>query len=266
MNMMKKQAILVVSFGTSYAETRDKTIGAIEKDIAESYPDLKLYRAFTSGMILRVLQKRDGLHIDNVREAMIRLLEDGIDTVFVQPTHIINGDEYEKMLNDIKEFEKDFKRIEIGTPLLTTSEDYEKVVTALMNSIPPLKEDEALVLMGHGTGHHADAVYAALDYRFKALDYKNIFVGTVEGYPTVVEILQQVKEFSPQKVILLPFMVVAGDHAINDMAGDEEDSWKTLFENEGFLVESVLKGLGEFSEIRKIYLDHVEDIISKTVQ
>lgn len=256
-----KKAILVVSFGTSYEETRNKTIGAIENDIREAYPDYEVRRAFTSGMILRVLARREGLHIDTVKEAMERLLSDGFSSVYVQPTHILNGTEYDDMVADIKAFEEDFEVLEIGAPLLTDTEDYRRVVKDLMDSLPPLNPKEALVLMGHGTVHHVNAAYAALNYHFNAMGYPNVFVGTVEGYPTIDEVVAQIKTYGSEKVYLFPFMVVAGDHACNDMAGDEEDSWKTVLRQEGYRVECILKGLGEISAIRRIYSDHLTAIL-----
>ena len=254
--MSKKQAILAVSFGTSHKETRERTIEAIEQQIRENFPIYEVRRAFTSGMIMNVLKKRDGIHIDNVDRAMNKLVRDGFVNVILQPTHIINGDEYDKMVRQAKAYEGHFANISIGDPLLTVSSDYEEVCCGIMKQFPNLKKDEALVLMGHGTGHFADAAYAAIDYRFKALGYENVFVGTVEGYPEISELLPQLKKFEPKKVILLPFMVVAGDHAQNDMAGDDEDSWKSVLEKEGYQVECILKGLGEFEEIRSIYISN----------
>lgn len=261
----EKKAILVVSFGTSYKETRDKTIGAIETQIAAAYPDRQVRRAFTSGMILRVLEKRDGIHIDNVAQAMERLIADGVEELTVQPTHVINGEEYEKMLLQLAPYRERFRELRTGAPLLSSSEDYELVVKAVMDGLAEsrgtaegLGEGEALVLMGHGTEHHVDAAYAALDYRFKDMGCENVFVGTVEGYPAFEQVSKQVKRFGAKKVVLMPFMIVAGDHANNDMASDEEDSWKSLFEAQGYETECVLKGLGEFQAVRDIYLDHVK--------
>lgn len=254
--MSKKQAILAVSFGTSHRETREKTIEAIEQQLRENFPAYELRRAFTSGMIMKVLKQRDSLHIDNVTEAMEKLAKDGFVKVVLQPTHILNGDEYDKMVSQAMAFQDRFHTISIGEPLLTGSRDYEMVCKGVMNHFSDLGEDEALVLMGHGTGHFADAAYSALDYRFKALGYKQVFVGTVEGYPELSDVLKQVRAYGPKKIILLPFMVVAGDHAVNDMASDSEDSWKSAFKKEGYEVECVLRGLGEFPEIRDIYMSH----------
>lgn len=257
-----KKAILVVSFGTSHQDTRDKTIGAIEADIQKTWPEYEVRRAFTSGMILKVLLKRDGIKIDTVQEALDRLAEDGFTEIFVQPTHVINGDEYEKMLGDISCKEGKFEQLKIGAPLLTQTEDYQKVVQEIIREVPPLEKNEALVLMGHGTEHHVNAVYAAMDYHFKVMGHPNVFVGTVEAFPDVEVVLNQVNEYKPEKVILLPLMVVAGDHACNDMAGEEEDSWKSIFEAAGYQVDCILRGLGELKGIRDIYLQHLASIMN----
>jgi len=253
----EKKAVLVVSFGTSHAETREKTIGEIERDIAATYPEYEVRRAFTSGMILNILEKRDGILIDNVAEAMNRLVGDGFREVLVQPTHVIPGEEYDDMVADVMMFRDRFDKLTVGNPLLYSTEDYRKVVRAVAEQFPGLSDREALVLMGHGTGHPINAAYPALEYHFKEMGFHNVFVGTVEGYPEVETVLRQVKTYGPDKVIMLPLMVVAGDHAVNDMAGDEEDSWKNTFEDAGFEVKCVLKGLGEFKAIRDIYLEHV---------
>ena len=264
MPKVNKKAILVASFGTSHADTRDRTICAIEKDIASTYPDYEIRRAFTSGMILNVLAKRDGIIIDTVSSAMDRLVREGFHTVLVQPTHVINGDEYDDMVEDVMKYQGNFEELIIGSPLLTSTEDYQKVILGIMEKFPELDKKDALVLMGHGTEHHVNAVYAALDYRFKEMGYSNVFVGTVEAYPDVEVVLKQVKAYHPQKVILLPLMAVAGDHASNDMAGEEKDSWKSIFENEGYEVSCILKGLGEFKAIRRIYLEHISTAMSQS--
>lgn len=250
-------AILVVSFGTSYEETRKKTIDRIEADIAERYPQFRHYRAWTSGMIRRKIFKRDGIDIPDVRGAMDQMLKDGIRTVIVQPTHVLNGIENDLMTADVLAYHEQFSQIVIGAPLLTTQEDNDRVVEVMAKSLKP-ETDEALVLMGHGTEHYSNSVYAALDYQFKDLDYPNIFIGTVEAYPAFESLLGFVRKLSVKRVILAPFMIVAGDHATNDLSGEKEDSWKSRFERAGYEVSCVLKGLGEYSGIREIFLDHVE--------
>lgn len=251
-----KRAILVVSFGTSFAETRKKTIDQIEADIQAMYPECPVYRAWTSGMICRKVLKRDGIRIFNVQEALSQMLLDGVEEVLVQPTHVINGIENDNMTEDVMKFSEVFEKIVIGDPLLTSQEDNEKVIEAVMETLQP-KEDEVLVLMGHGTEHYANAIYAALDYQFKDMGHSNVFLGTVEAYPALESLIKQVQRTGKKKAVLAPFMIVAGDHATNDLSGDEEDSWKSLFTAAGYEVNCVLKGLGEYPGIRNILLAHV---------
>lgn len=246
------------------AETRDKTIGAIEKDIAANYPKYEIRRAFTSGMVIKVLAQRDRIIIDNVTEAMEHLVEDGFNTVLVQPTHVINGDVNHEMAAVVRRYVDKFDEIKIGEPLLASFEDYEKVIRAIMAQFPDLDDSEALILMGHGTGHHVNSVYTTLDNQFKAMGYSNVFIGTVEAYPDIAEIVRKVRLFNPRKVILLPLMIVAGDHACNDMAGDGNDSWKSIFEEAGYEVKCLLQGLGEVQAIRDIFLEHISAAMSKS--
>lgn len=258
-----KNAILVVSFGTSYNDTRALTIDAIEAAIAGAYPAYEVRRAFTSQIIIDKLRERDGLEINNIGEAMQQLVADGIGTLVVQPTHVINGYEFNEMLAEIEPFTGSFASVTYGTPLLTTTEDYLALVEAFKNQIAPaLTGDTALVLMGHGTRHFANSAYAALGYMFKEQGMQNVFVGAVEGYPDLDTITPSLKAGNYRKIILQPLMVVAGDHASNDMAGDEEDSWKTVLKAEGFEVECILRGLGEFSSIHNLYIDHIADAIN----
>ena len=261
MNQENRKAILVVSFGTSYEATRKVTIEAIEQDIANAYPDYKLYRAWTSKMILAKIKKRDNLHINNVKEAMEEMIADGITDVIIQPTHVINGIENELMKEDALSYQESFHSIRFGTPLLTSEEDNQTVIDTIAGEFSYLKEDEVLVLMGHGTTHYSNAIYAALDYAFKDKGHPNIFLGTVEAYPSMLSLMKMVKSYAPKKVVLAPFMIVAGDHAKNDMAGDDPDSWYSQFVQEGFQVESVLKGLGEYEGIRRLFVKHVADTL-----
>lgn len=255
-----KKAILVVSFGTSYQETREKTIGAIERDIAGTFPDWEVRRAFTSGMILKKLRDRDKLTIDNVAEALERLASDGFETVVCQPTHILNGEEYDDIVAAVELFRARFRAVRIGAPLLSTTEDYIQLVRIISELFSP-EARTAVCLMGHGSTHFADSAYAALDYHFKEQGRSDIFVGTVEGYPDLDTLLRHVQAFGASRAVLTPLMVVAGDHAINDMASDEEDSWKTAFTDAGLEVRCVLRGLGEYAGIRGMYTGHTDAVI-----
>lgn len=256
-----KPVILVVSFGTSYADTRELTIGAIEKKIQAEFPGYEVRRAFTSQIIIDKLLKRDKLEIDNVKAAMERLVKDGVKELVVQPTHVMNGEEYDEMMEQISEYKDKFASFKVGRPLLTSSDDYKQLVEEVMAEMPKLGEKEGLVLMGHGTAHFANAAYAALDYVFKDMGHDRVFIGTVEGYPTFDEVLKQVEKAGLSKIYLAPLMIVAGDHANNDMAGDEEDSWKVMFKAKGFEVEPIIRGIGEFVGVQEHFIRHVKDAI-----
>lgn len=255
-----KKAILAVSFGTSHNDTRKITIDAIEKDIQDAFPAYSLYRAWTSRMIIKKVNSRDGVHIYTVKEAMEQMLQDGITDVLIQPTHVINGIENDLMKEDALAFQEQFHSISFGDPLLTSEQDNLAVIDAITSEFKDLTKDEVLVLMGHGTTHYANAIYAALDYTFKDKGYQNIFLGTVEAYPTMESLLKMVHAYQPKKVVLAPFMIVAGDHAKNDMASNEPDSWHSQFKAEGYNVEPVLKGLGEYPGIRKLFIEHLKAI------
>lgn len=255
---MSKTGILVVSFGTSYPDACKKNIQAIEEAIGAAFPGLKLRRAFTSSMIIRKLKRRDGIHIDTVAEALEAFLAEGFTDLIVQPTHMINGIENDRMLKEIAGYEDRFHSIRVGAPLLTDTADYRALIDGVTKEFSGLSSDEFLVFMGHGTDHHANAVYPALDYMLKADGYENIYIGTVEGYPDLGVIKEQVRKKAPKKVLLAPLMIVAGDHARNDMAGDGEDSWKNEFLREGYEVSCLMKGLGEYEEVRKLFAEHAK--------
>lgn len=170
---------------------------------------------------------------------------------------MINGIENDLMKEDALSYREFFHSISFGNPLLTTEEDSMEVIQAVADEFSGLKEEEVLVLMGHGTTHYANAIYAALDYTFKDKGYKNIFLGTVEAYPSMESLMRMVKEYNPSKVILAPFMIVAGDHAKNDMAGDDPESWYSQFKAAGFPVSTVVKGLGEYPGIRRLLVKHL---------
>lgn len=259
MDGIVKKGLLAVSFGTSVNATREKTIDAIEKDFKEAFPDHTLYRAWTSKMIIRKLKARDHIQIDTVTEAMERMIADGITEVVVQPTHVINGIENDQMLAEALAYQEHFTSIRFGAPLLTSEEDSCEVVRAVMAEFGGFPKEEALVFMGHGTTHYANSIYAALDYKFKDMGYPNVFLGTVEAWPSMETLLKMVRACGAKRVTLAPFMVVAGDHALNDMSGEDPDSWRNRFVSEGFTVTCVLKGLGEYQGIRNLYIKHIKD-------
>lgn len=259
---MNKRAILVVSFGTSYPETRELTIGAIETAINEAFSQYKVFRAFTSQIIIDKLKSRDHISIDNVTEAMDRLRQQGFREVVIQPTHVMPGEEYDDMMSQVRPFESQFESILYGRPLLGNEGDYKRLVELLL-AITKDKMDKhtAMVFMGHGTTHRANITYHKLGEMFHKAGHSRYFVGTVEAEPDIEAGLEAVKGMSVKKVVLQPLMIVAGDHANEDMAGEEEDSWKSRFTARGYEVECVVRGLGEYSQIQKIFIDHVGDAL-----
>lgn len=252
-----KKAVMVVSFGTSYADTRKMSIEATENAIGEAYPDYQVVRAFTSQFIINKLAKRDNIIVLNPEEAFEQLMADGVEELVVQPLHIMAGSEYNELMGIAKHYEKGFKSVTFGKPLLNGIEDYEIAAQALKSQLPEIGEKQAVVLMGHGTHHPANATYACFQSVLNKVGMDQVYVGTVEGYPAFEDVLEHLKADGIEEVTLMPFMVVAGDHANNDMAGDEEDSWKTMLKKEGFTVEIYMHGIGENSEFQQIYVDHV---------
>lgn len=258
----KDKAILVVSFGTSYNDSRNITIGGIESAIKENFPEYEVRRAFTSQIIIDKLRQRDGIIVNNVTEALDELLKGGYKTVIVQPTHLMHGFEFDDLVSELEMYRDKFDTIMVGEPLLTSDDDFSSVIACItMRTAPYLDDNTAVVFMGHGTEHEANTVYATLQEKMAAAGYSRYIIGTVEAVPSLDDVIAKVHSGGFTKVVMEPLMVVAGDHANNDMAGDEEDSWKTSFIAEGIEVQCILAGLGQFSEIQDIYVKHVRAVI-----
>lgn len=253
-----KKAVLVVSFGTSYKETREKTIEPCEALIASAFEGYDFYRAFTSNIVIRKIARVENIKINNSVEALETLAQAGYEEVLVQSLHLICGEEYSKLKEQVESFKDRFKKLKLGRPLLTGIADYKAAIEAVKKQLPSLKEGEGVVFMGHGTTHEAHSAYCALDYMFDQEDLP-VYIGTVEGYPEIEQVMKCLRKANIHKVYLMPFMLVAGDHAINDMAGDEEDAWKSILEAEGFEVECILRGLGENPAIRERFLIHARE-------
>ena len=274
--------LLVVSFGTSFNESRATDIGGIEAALEAAYPDWSVRRAFTAQIIINHVQARDDEAIDNIDQALARAKENGVKNLVIQPTHLMHGAEYDELTAAVDAVKGDFESVRIAEPLLgevgedaTAVNDDKKAVAEAVtaeavkeagyDSLDAAAQDgTAFVFMGHGTAHVAKVTYSQMQSQMDELGYKNVFIGTVEGEPeetSCENIIARVKEAGYKKVILRPLMVVAGDHANNDMAGGEEGSWKSEFEKAGYEVACVLRGLGEIGEIRKIYVQHAEEAI-----
>lgn len=258
-----RPVLLVVSFGTSYNENRDLTIGAVEQAIEKAYPQYEIRRAFTSKIILDILKERDQLEIDNVKQAMERLIADGVRDVVIQPTHVMPGIEYDGVIAQIGAYRERFHSMKVGRPLLVEDRDYDTLIAALAEETAHYNtSDTAMVFMGHGTEHAANATYPKLQQKLNQAGFHNFFIGTVEAEPTVEDVLAEVRKTNAKKVVLLPLMVVAGDHAHNDMAGDAEDTWKAVFANAGYETQCVLKGLGQYPAVQQMVVDHVADALA----
>ena len=254
--------LLVLSFGTSFNDSRRLTIGAIEQSLEDAFPNYSVRRGFTANIIIDHVERRDGIHIDDINEALDRAVKNGVKNLVVQPTHLMNGIEYDELSGKVASYSDAFDKVVIGEPLLTSDDDFKRVENAIVDWTKEYDDGKtAICFMGHGTEHASNSVYAKMQDLLTADGHTNYFVGTVEATPSVEDVLEKVKAGGYEKVVLEPLMVVAGDHANNDMAGDDEDSWKSVFEAEGFEVQCILRGLGENEEIRKIYVEHAQKAI-----
>ena len=251
--------LLVVSFGTSYNDSRRETIGAIETAMQTAFPDYSVRRGFTSQIIIDHVNKRDGEKIDNVTEALDRAVANGVKNLVVQPTHLMNGLEYTDLKNELAGYSDSFEKIALGEPLLTSDDDFQKVMNAIVDATKEYDDGEtAICFMGHGTEADSNSVYTKMQETLTAAGHTNYFVGTVEATPSLDDVIAAVKESGFKKVVLRPLMIVAGDHANNDMAGDEDGSWKTEFEKAGFEVTTVVEGLGGLTDIQNLFVAHAQ--------
>lgn len=262
-----EKELLVVSFGTSFNDSRRLTIGAIEEAMEKAFPSYSVRRGFTSQIIIDHVKSRDQISIDNVKEALDRAADNGVKLLAIQPTHLMNGLEYMDLVEEAATYSDAFDQVAIGEPLLTSDADFAAVAEAIADDTAQYDDGEtAICFMGHGTEAESNQVYAKLQETLRAAGYDHYYVGTVEASPDVEEVLAQVQEGSYKKVVLQPLMIVAGDHANNDMAGDEEESWKSVFEAAGYEVACVLKGLGELESIQQLFVEHAQAAMDSMVQ
>ena len=278
--------ILVVSFGTSFNNSRVADIKGIEDALQAAYPDWSVRRAFTAQIIINHVQARDGEMIDNVNQALDRAIANGVKNLIVQPTHLMHGAEYDELIGELDNYKDQFESVQVAEPLLgevgadatVINADKkavaeiltaEAVKTAGYDSLDAAKEDgTAFVFMGHGTSHAAKVSYSQMQTQMQDLGYDNVFIGTVEGEPeeTACEaVIDAVAEAGYTKVVLRPLMIVAGDHANNDMAGEDEDSWLSMFKASGKFdsVDTQIAGLGEIEGIQQIYVEHTADVMNQ---
>ena len=255
----ERDAILVMSFGTTFKETRKKTIDAVTEEVQHTYPAVKVVLAFTSHIVIERVKKNEGVLYPTPEEALQKLRDEGCTRVALVSLDIIPGIEYAYKKEVFDECKSWFHRMTLGTPLVYWQGQEEKrddvadVMAAVAKELPARAEDEAVLLMAHGTPHPANAYYAVMQDRLEKLGEERVYIYTVEGRPHLDDIVPKLKEAGVRKVTLAPLMLVAGDHATNDMAGEEPDSHKSLLEREGFCVQTILKGIGENAAVRKIF-------------
>ena len=274
--------LLVVSFGTSFNDSRVADIKGIEDALQAAYPDGSVRRAFTAQIIINHIQARDGEKIDNMTQALDRAVANGVKNLVVQPTHLMHGAEYDEMCEAIEAYKDQFESVSIAEPMLgevgsdatvinADKEAVAKAITAAavseagFESLEAAKDaGTAFVFMGHGTAHVAKVTYSQMQTQMQNLGYENVFIGTVEGEPeetSAEAVIEAVKAAGYTNVVLRPLMVVAGDHANNDMAGSDDDSWKTVFEAAGFTVDCQIHGLGEIADVQALYVAHTKAAI-----
>lgn len=270
---MMKKAILVVSFGTTYQDGLKLNIESVENKIRNTFPDYEVRRAFTSRIVIKRLSARDGIQIDTEIEALKRLEDEGYKEVYIQPLHVVGGEEYDKIKRIVVQYahrkEKAFDKIVMGRPLLYYTgqeempDDYLAAIHALKTQLPKMESQEAVVLMGHGGVHPANTAYTALQIKMEEVGLENVFIYTVDGFPAIESVIVKLQKRNIRKVTLMPFMLIAGDHVNNDMAGDEEDSAKSLLLAAGLEVAVYLHGLGENTGIQEIYVQHLKDSMAQ---
>ena len=253
--------LLVVSFGTSFNDSRRETIGAIEDALEKAFPGYSVRRGFTANIIIEHVARRDGEIIDDVTEALERAKANGVKNLLVQPTHLMNGYEYSDLANELADYADDFESIKIGAPLLTSDDDFARVAEAMVDATAAYDDGKtAICYMGHGTEAASNGIYAKMQKILADGGHDNYFIGTVEAEPSVEDVLELVKAGGYERVVLRPMMIVAGDHANNDMAGDDADSWKSVFEANGFEGKVIceVKGLGELAAVQQLMVEHAK--------
>ena len=255
-----KRAILAVSFGTSHDDALQSCIRPFEDALAAAYPDCEVRRAFTSRMVISILKKR-GVETDTVSDALARLFAEGFDEVFVQPSLLIPGTEFDQLRAECAPYRRRFARFAVGAPLLTDEEDLRGAAQILLDKNPAV-EDEALLLFGHGTVHCANDIYARFEAVCQTLDPR-VFVCTVEGEGSAEETAARVLKAGYRAACITPLLLVAGDHAKNDMAADTPESWKTRLTNAGVAARANVRGLGEYAGIRALLCTHLARIVER---
>ena len=259
-----EKAILVISFGTSYLDALTNSIERIENRIQDEFREYKIERAFTSHKVIKKLQEKHNIYVDTPAESLDKLIELGIKDVIVQPLHMIAGEEFTYIKNVVNKYGDKFNSIDMGRPIFYYQgiEELPQDYSLFIESIKELLDKtENVVLFGHGTANPSNAAYGCLQSVLEDEGYNNVFVGTVEGYPNFNTVLKRLKKNNIKEIKLVPLMVVAGDHAKNDMASENEDSWNSMLKANGINVKLHLKGLGEIESFNELYIQRIKDVI-----
>ncbi len=262
-----KNGILAASFGTTYKEARELSLGAIEKEFSGRFPGFAVYKAYTSSIVKKRIQEKEGIFIPDVLQTFQKMYEDNIENVYIQPTHIIPGEEYNKIFDMANQYKDVFNIIKVSAPLLNSYNDFEAVADILgcYYKFGSTGGERAVVLMGHGSGHDANKCYSQFQDVLIQKGFLDVFVSTVEGTPVFDDLLEELYKHTYKEITLIPFMVTAGDHAHNDMAGSSKDSWKSRLESLGYNTNIITRGIGEIKEIRDIYSAHLEHTINSSI-
>lgn len=253
-----KKAILVVSFGTAYKSTREETIEACENKIKEEFSEYDFYRAYTSNKIIQKIKISENIDIYNPKQSLDKLYEDGYEEVIIQTLHIIAGKEFNKLKKQFENYKSKFKKLALGKPLITGDNDYKEILEALKIQISKINKNEAMIFMGHGTSNDENKVYSYMEDILRD-DGINAYVVTIKDYLKLNKIITTLKKDSINVVYLMPFMLVAGVHAIKDMAGDNENSWESILKKHGFEVKIYMQGLGANIKIQEKFINHAKN-------
>lgn len=253
----KERAILLVSFGTSYEDTRRKNLDRIEEKVQHAFPEYQVYSSWSCERLIRKVQRLQGYHVDTLAEAFEKMLADGVKECVLQPTFVTAGAELERVKETAQSYEGHFSSLKIGMPLLSSLQDVEQTAEVFVQHYQEMCKDACLFLMGHGTAMDTDSFYNKLNEQFRSKGCPDFLVGTIEEKNSIEELLKQAHTSGKQKVLLVPFLLTAGRHVEKDMMGSHSESWKSQLEKAGYEVTGVIKGVGEYEEILDIYVSHI---------
>ena len=259
MNIQQKTAILIISFGTSYQNAIENNIGITEKEIQKYYKNYTVFRAFTSKIILNQL-KKEGIEIDTIVQAVEKIIKQDYTSIICQPTYIMHGREYQKMILQLQPYKQKIN-ILYGKPLLSDESDYQKVVNCMISENQFITKKDALILIGHGSKHGINSCYRTLEYYFAKQGYDYIFVATVEDSHDIDIVLNKLQKKSLNTIYILPFMIVIGFHAHQNIFGQYKNTWKNQMEHRGYCIKPIVRGLGEYQGICRIFIEHIENAI-----